>query len=216
MRSREITPGMRRVLVYSSKNELLQTNGFNSSFGFNVAVGERVGSGPISPRNAVLASADAEAIEPVRLSSGTVFVTPVFRDPLSGVVNLFLPSMPQRRYLVQATEDFVRWVNISNIVATSDFMDLVDHDAPIYPHRFYRATSDDSAGYVAFIVRSVNGSVSLELTGLDGRVYIIQASTNLLDWQDIGMREAIGGAFQFTDDMAGNLPQRFYRLKTEL
>ena len=43
MRSREISPGMRRVLVYSTNNALLRTNSFSGSFSFNVPVGERVG-----------------------------------------------------------------------------------------------------------------------------------------------------------------------------
>lgn len=106
VRSREIAPGVRRVLVYSSGNAELRTNGFGGSFNFDVPVGERVGSGPITPQNVVLARGDATAITPVSVKSGTVFVTPLYRDPASGVVDLFLPSVVDVRYLIQATEDF--------------------------------------------------------------------------------------------------------------
>src|SRR5947209_5126603 len=47
VRSREIAPGVRRVLVYPRGNALLQSSSFGLSAMFTVAPGERVGSGPI-------------------------------------------------------------------------------------------------------------------------------------------------------------------------
>ncbi len=138
IRSREISPGVRRVLVYSRTNAILNTNGFTATLGFDVPSGERVGSGPIGLANVILARTNSLAIAPVTTSSGRVFVAPVFRDPTTGLVDLFLPSEPERTYFVQATEDFSRWVTISTNVATGAFLDLVDEDAPNYPHRFYR------------------------------------------------------------------------------
>ncbi len=81
VRSREISPGVRRVLIYSLSNALLQTNGFNGTFEFEVANGERFGSGPITPGNVVLARADAAVIAPITGKGGTVFISPVYRCP---------------------------------------------------------------------------------------------------------------------------------------
>ena len=123
VRSREIAPGVRRMLVYSRSNALLRTNGFTGSFAVDIPAAERVGSGPLTPRNVVLARADGTTIAPVSAKSGTVFVTPVYRDPTSGVVDLFFPSAANERYFLQATTDFARWETIATNVAAGDFMD---------------------------------------------------------------------------------------------
>ncbi len=134
--SREIAPGVRRVLVFSRQNAVI-TNRNPVSMAFAVSSTEYNGSGPLTPANAILAKANATALTPVDLSSGTIFVRPVNRLP-DGHVQFFLPSTPEQRYFIQASVDLQQWVNISTNVATGSFMDLVDVDAAGYPYRFYR------------------------------------------------------------------------------
>jgi hypothetical protein len=88
VRSREIAPGVRRILVYSLANSSFTATGRTdvATMPFTVAPQERVGSGPITPANVILARANATAVAPVTLGHGTIFVTPVFRE-LSGVVD---------------------------------------------------------------------------------------------------------------------------------
>jgi hypothetical protein len=216
VRSREIAPGVQRVLVYSPGNALLRTNGFSGSFAFDVPEGERVGSGPITPQNVVLARGDATALAPVSARSGTVFVLPVYPDPMSGVVSLFFPAQEDQRYLLQATTNFTHWETIKTNLAGGSFVDWVDEDAPRFPHRFYRTALLDAlvGGQLSQFNVSANGRVSFALTGLEGRAYVIEASTNLVEWETIGAQTGTGGRVEFIDPAAGSFRQRFYRLNS--
>jgi hypothetical protein len=138
VKSREIAPGVRRTLVYSPANAAVAgTNGAIASLPFTVSPQETVGSGPLTPGNVVLARADGTALAPVSLSAGTIFVRPV--NPLpGGPVQFFLPSTNEQRYAIQATTNFVEWLNISTNVANGDFINLLDPGATNFPYRFYR------------------------------------------------------------------------------
>lgn len=134
--SREIAPGVRRVLMFSRQNSVI-TNRSPVSLPFVVGPDEYNGSGPITPLNAILAKKDATALTPVAYDSGTIFVRPVNRLP-DGHVQFFLPSTPDQRYYIQASVDLAQWINISTNVATGTYMDLIDLDAASHPYRFYR------------------------------------------------------------------------------
>ena len=56
-----------------------------------------------------------------------------------------------------------------------------------------------------------SGAVQVMLTGLAGRTYPIQASTNLTDWLTITTLTLTNTSGQFVDPAATNFPQRFYR-----
>jgi len=198
IRSREISPGVRRVLAYSRANSLFRSNTFSATMPFTVSPNERVSSGPITPNNAISAARDRTALEPVSLHSGTIFIAPVHRNP-DGQVQFFLPSQPDERYLIQATTNFLDWVNLSTNVALGSFMDLVDMDAPNYPFRFYRSALFDAivGGYVGSFTRAQDGSVNFRITGLEGRTYIIQASTNLVQWENISTNTAVSRPYPF-------------------
>jgi len=58
------------------------------------------------------------------------------------------------------------------------------------------------------LTRASNGIVSLATQGTVGANYIVQASTNLVSWQNIATNLA---PVQFKDSVT-NLSQRFYRL----
>ncbi|HEU0011102.1 MAG TPA: hypothetical protein VFT34_14895, partial [Verrucomicrobiae bacterium] len=211
-----IAPGVRRVLVYSRGNAVFSTNGFRAAMPFTVSPTERVSSGPLTPANVIVARQDATAVTPVSLNAGTIFIQPVFLNA-DGSAQYFLPSAPDTRYLIQATTNFVNWVNLSTNVAIGNFLDLVDLDAPHYPHRFYRSALFDAVigGLLSGFGRSANGEVHFELTGLQARSYMIQASTNLVDWQTIATRVSDGRTLVFADLEAVHFSQRFYRLKSE-
>jgi hypothetical protein len=137
IQSREIAPGIRRVVVYSFSNATLQTNGFAATLPFQLSPQEHDSSGPLTPTNAILARRDATAIAPVQLNSGQVFARPVFLHP-DGRAEFFLAAEADHRYVVQATTNFVDWRNISTNIATGEFLDLFDAEALFHPFRFYR------------------------------------------------------------------------------
>ena len=138
IRSRQIAPGVERVLIYSLSNaKLPATNATVASLPFAVSPTEYVSSGPLTPQNVILAKADATAATPVNVNSGTIFVRPV--NPLpNGAVQFFLPSTPDVRYVTQATTNLVEWTDISTNTASSFYLDLLDPEAPLHPARFYR------------------------------------------------------------------------------
>ncbi|SRR5712692_10961812 len=215
VRSREIAPGVRRVLIYSLSNASFPSNGFTAGIPFSVSATEHVGSGPITPGNAIITKADATALAPVTLNSGTIFVQPVHQNE-DGTVQFFLPSTVDQRYLIQATTNFVHWDNIATNLAVGSFMDLVDMDAPNFPYRFYRSALFDAiiGGQIGSFFRSADGTVAFQITGLEGRNYTVQASTDLVNWTDIGAATTTAGTIQFTDPNAASFRQRFYRLKS--
>ncbi len=56
-----------------------------------------------------------------------------------------------------------------------------------------------------------NYPAQFQFSGVDGAAYVVQASTNLQDWQAIGTFYPTNGAFQFTDPSGDSNGFRFYR-----
>lgn len=55
----------------------------------------------------------------------------------------------------------------------------------------------------------------MKLSAPAGKTYIVQASTNLMDWETIGVATVnTDGSFEFEDPEAANHPHRFYRVVT--
>ncbi len=73
---------------------------------------------------------------------------------------------------------------------------------------------DELAPKVRSIQRHPDGKVQLNLTGLALQPPIVEASTNLIDWQVIGVALDQGnGSFEFEDADAAKFSSRFYRIK---
>ena len=56
-----------------------------------------------------------------------------------------------------------------------------------------------------------SGAEMLQVQGLSGRQYVVQTSTNLLDWNSVVTNSSDTGTIQWTDPGAVNHPVRFYR-----
>jgi Cohesin domain len=216
VRSREIAPGVRRVVVYSlsATSGTVSNQGAVAMLPFAVSPTERVSSGPLTPANVLLARRDSRPVQPLALAAGEIFMQSVRREA-DGLVQFFLPSTPEERYTIQATTDFEQWINLTNVVALGDYLDLVDVDAPNYSHRFYRWALTDALGSFSSMNQLSEGGIELNITGLKDRAYVIMASTNLVDWEAIGSVEATGGTATFVDSRTDGYSQCFYRLKSE-
>jgi hypothetical protein len=70
--------------------------------------------------------------------------------------------------------------------------------------------SQPSALSVATI--SSNGMPTFELTGQPGYTYIVQASTNLINWEYVATFINTNGTVPFTDADSPNYSQRYYRV----
>jgi hypothetical protein len=62
------------------------------------------------------------------------------------------------------------------------------------------------------IVLSTNGLAQFQITGAAGREYIVQASTNLVNWTSIGTNTVSGGVINSVDSSAKSFAYRFYRV----
>jgi hypothetical protein len=63
------------------------------------------------------------------------------------------------------------------------------------------------------VARQANGRLHLHFKAPQGLVYLLEASTNLVDWERIGVASDCGsGEFDFEDAAAPQIAARFYRL----
>ncbi len=95
-------------------------------------------------------------------------------------------------------------------------MQFIDPEAGAFPKRFYRALVCDGASglQIGTITQLPDGRVQFAFTGALGRSYLIQASTNLTDWQDVSTITASGGTLSYTNSPGSGSPHRFFRLKS--
>jgi hypothetical protein len=142
VRTREIAPGVRRVLIFSRTNASLTVTNTRTiaQIPFTVRPLERIGSGPIVPSNARLAQPNASPIAPLGLNSGAIFVQPVSFQPEGA--QLFLPSEIGVKYVIEATTNFVQWTDIATNTASGEFLTALDPFAVNFPYRFYRSRRD--------------------------------------------------------------------------
>jgi hypothetical protein len=57
-----------------------------------------------------------------------------------------------------------------------------------------------------------NGTAQFNVTCLSGQSYVIQASTNLMNWVNIATNSADSGSILITDPNAAQYGMRFYRV----
>jgi hypothetical protein len=71
-----------------------------------------------------------------------------------------------------------------------------------------------TAPSIALGISVTNGRPNLQLTGPTGYNYLVQTSTNLVDWTPTALLANTNGTISFIDLAATNGPQRFYRAIT--
>jgi len=148
-------PGVRRVLIYSLTNSPF-INQSRDAARVSPSRQRVFGSGPLAPSSAILAGRRRHSRYTVTLNSGQIFVRPANRRP-DGVVDFFLPSKPDQKYLIQAHE-FCSLGQYPHERGYRQFHALVDMDAPI-SYRFYRSAVFDA------IIGGQIGSFFLQPTG---------------------------------------------------
>jgi hypothetical protein len=68
-------------------------------------------------------------------------------------------------------------------------------------------------GQFTSLTRQPSGPIRLQFAGEPGRRYVIEASTNLNDWEMIGVAAGeADGSFAFEDARSASFPSRFYRV----
>jgi len=138
VRSRELAPGVRRVLIYSLTSSSFPSNTLNATALFTVAANANTASIPLAATNLILATPNGAPVSPTRAAAGAIFLTPV-RRTATGEVEFFLSSVIDQRYVVQASSDLVQWTTLSTNLATDIFVRAFDSAATNHSYRFYRA-----------------------------------------------------------------------------
>ena len=210
--SAEPTNGVERLVWYGADLSPF-SNGVVAMLSVAVATNAGLSPLPLTLRNVILATA-APAVASSTNRSGAVAINTIYVRP-DGDVDAFIAVTNGETYLIQATTNFVNWETISRQTAESSLMQFIDLDAHQYPHRFYRALPVEFAGELAVATPGVDGALRWSLSGRDGRTYVVETTTNLMNWSSIATNVAAGGRFEFTDPAAQFHRQRFYRAKSQ-
>jgi hypothetical protein len=118
-------------------------------------------------------------------------------------------------YTLQASTDLKNWTTLFNFTCTNLPTILVDAAAKNFSQRFYRVTQ----GAVVFSVTlgfsssnswTTNG-VALTLQGPIDSNYVIQVSTDLVNWQPVMSFFVTNSPFYFSVPLATNSNRGFYR-----
>ena len=210
--SSEPTNGTERLLWYGSQLTVF-SNGVVANLTVTVATNSGFSPVALNLRNVILATT-APATVPVTNRSGAVAITTVFVRP-DGDVDAFISVTNGETYLIQASTNFADWVTISRQTAESSLLQFIDLDAHQYPYRYYRALPVALAGDWSAATPGANGALRWSLNGLDGRTYVVEMSTNLVQWTGIATNVATGGRFEFTDPEPRLYRQRFFRARSQ-
>jgi hypothetical protein len=136
----------------------------------------------------------------------------------NGEFQLSINGQIGQAYTLQASTNLMSWVNILNFTYTNPPMYVVDPQVNNYSCRFYRIAQGTLLVSVSPVVLgfglpqpwTANG-LALVLQGPVGSKYVIQASTNLLNWIPITNFVSTNSSFYFNDQQTTNYDQRFYR-----
>lgn len=121
-------------------------------------------------------------------------------------------SKPGVAYALRASTDLKQWSAIyTNFLG--GLIEYVDTRSKEFPRRFYRLDPLGPSQPVASALPPASDQAfRLHIAGLPGVGYVVQASTNLVDWEDLQFNPA-GGVLDLIDTDAQNFPARFYRAK---
>lgn len=117
------------------------------------------------------------------------------------------------QYVIEASTNLNTWISIA-----TNFLggptEFVDPDAMRYPKRFYRVGVLGKSGrpYLRPLGRDAGGRFELTVESADSAPYVIEASSDFVQWTDI-TTNSVGGTLDLIDLDSANLARRFYRAR---
>jgi hypothetical protein len=213
LRSRQLAAGQERILLYTTDLSLLPTNTSAGGLPFSLPAGDLSGGGRVTISNALASTRGATPVTPLGLQYGAVLTGPVARGS-DGVVDLFLIVQSNRTYVIQATTNLVKWVNLSTNFALLDYIVYQDRDAVNYAMRFYRAVPLAAAGggLIESLALHAGGYITFAYPSVPGHSYVLQVSTNLVGWLDAATNLAGALSVTFTNLVDRTYPRQFFRV----
>lgn len=142
--SAEVSPGLRRVLIFSFSNAPI-TNGVLVYVPFAIATNATDHDEPMTLSNVLVVSASASVV-PSSATNGVlaIAVPPYFSAIFptnGGAVHLQLSGASGRNYAIQTATNLAQpvWGAVYTNAAIGGLLDFDDLGAPAFPARFYRA-----------------------------------------------------------------------------
>lgn len=140
----------------------------------------------------------------------------------NGIFHFALSAPPGSNYVIYASTDLKYWTPMAtNAMPSGGLITFVDSNASQYPHRFYRAVPlgtvvteppGPPSPELTEIGVNVGGSFQFNLNGPMGSNYVIQASSNLMNWVNVSTNSIpSGGVSGFSFPISPSQPQMFYR-----
>jgi hypothetical protein len=125
-------------------------------------------------------------------------------------------GVPGQSFVIEASSDLIHWEKLCTDTLISNHFAFIDAEAKTLPKRFYQAVPLESVFYQAPLViqaesMKTKAEFSFVITGTQGQIFLIQASTNLVDWNDLTNGTLSGNTLTFTDFDAALFERRFYR-----
>ena len=206
--------GTRRLLVYSPENAAL-TNGVVATIPFTVAPKE-YRNFTLTLSNVVLARADGSQVSGTNVN-GFIGVSQVFLAPdghADGFLNVPTNTGPEACWVVQSSSDLVAWTNLSTNSAAGNLLEFRDAQAGGFPQKFYRAVLCEALTgvHLGSITLLPDGQMRFSFPGTTGLQYVLQASTNLTQWDNVSTNAGAGALIQFSQP-ASTYPYRFFRVQ---
>ncbi len=122
-----------------------------------------------------------------------------------GSVQVSMTGLAGQTYLIEYSTDLVNWFTLTEVTLTNGVGQFVDTST----NDFYQAVVLSQALPQLGVPQiSTGGAAQVSVTGLAGQTYIIESSTNLVNWVPVCTNS---GSFIFTDPDAINFPYRFYQ-----
>ena len=98
------------------------------------------------------------------------------------------------------------WLDTNGVAYLASSMN--DAACEAIPAQLLTLLRPDSLGTVS----QAGGMLQLQFSGSDGYAYVVQTSSNLLNWTPVSTNYPANGAFNFTNNPPPGSPRRFYRL----
>jgi hypothetical protein len=129
----------------------------------------------------------------------------------NGQFKLLVTGNVGQSYTVQASTNLVDWTALKTYWLPSNIVTFTDTNAFWHSRRFYRAIPWPSLENPKQLI---NGQIEFQVTGgMSGQKYIIEASTDWVDWTVLLTNRVTNSPYRFIDTNAPTYQNRFYRAK---
>lgn len=139
----------------------------------------------------------------------------LFQRASNGITSLTFTGHSNTTYCVWASSNLFTWEYRGlPTQPTNGTFQFLDADAPQHPQRFYRLSTGCESPLPSLSAGSsvTSGGFDLRFAGGPYWTYRVWSSTNLINWEPLGMAEEFQpGQFRYLDADSTNWPQRFYK-----